>query len=312
MIPPRLWQVSIRTTVEGEEAVAGLLERTFRQAPSVYRSEKTGEVVVSVYLEALPGPQRALRTGLKDALDRRRRLRLDLGQATLALKPLRRENWAESWKRHFQPIEIGKRLLIKPSWSRRRASPGQRVVILDPGLSFGTGHHPTTLFCLQQLARFRRPGVRQSFLDIGAGSGILAIAAAKLGYSPVFAFDNDPEAVRAGRQNIKRNNVRVSLRRADLTRLPQVPRRRYDLICANLICDLLAKEAEKIRNLLKPGGKLVAAGILRREFPALEKKLHKSHLTLEKTWATKEWKSGRLARLQSMQPGRCKGENATA
>jgi len=295
VIPPRLWQVSIRTTVEGEEAVAQLLERTFRQAPSVYCSEKTGQVIVSVYPEALPGPRRALRASLVDALDGMRKLRLDLGQARLAIKPLRRENWAESWKRHFQPIEIGKRLLIKPSWSRRRACPGQRVVILDPGLSFGTGQHPTTLFCLQELARFRRRGPGQSFLDIGSGSGILAIAAAKLGYSPVVAFDNDPEAVRASRRNIKRNHVRVALRRADLTRLPRVPRRRYDLICANLIGDLLAKEAEKIRHLLKPGGKLVAAGILRREFPELKKKLRESNLTLEKTWATKEWKSGRFA-----------------
>jgi ribosomal protein L11 methyltransferase len=294
VIPSRLWQVSIRTTVEGEEAVAGLLERTFRQAPSAYWSEKTGAVVVTVYPEALPGPQRALRAGLEDALNGMRRLQLDLGQARLAIKPLRRENWAESWKRHFHPIEIGKRLLIKPSWSRRQARPGQRVVILDPGLSFGTGHHPTTLFCLQQLARFRRRGASQSFLDIGAGSGILAIAAAKLGYSPVVAFDNDPEAVRAGRQNIKRNNVRVALRRADLTRQPRQSRRRYDFICANLICDLLAQEAEKIRNMLKPGGKLVAAGILHREFPEIEKKLRESNLTLEKTWASKEWKSGRF------------------
>jgi ribosomal protein L11 methyltransferase len=302
VIPPRLWQVSIRTTVEGEEAVAGLLERTFRQAPSVYRSEKTGEVVVSAYSEALPVPQQALRAGLEEALGRIRRLRLDLGEARVAIKPLPRQNWAESWKRHFRPIEIGNRLLIRPSWSRRRARSGQRVVVLDPGLSFGTGHHPTTLFCLRQLAHLRRRGASQSFLDLGCGSGILAIAAAKLGYSPVVAFDNDPDAVRASRRNIKRNNVRIALRRADLTRLPQFPRRRYDLICANLICDLLENQAARIRNWLKPGGSLVAAGILLREFPGLEKNLLRFNLTLEKTCATKDWKSGRFVLLQSMQP----------
>jgi ribosomal protein L11 methyltransferase len=304
VIPPRLWQVSIRTSAQSEEAVGDLLEGTFGLSPSVYRSEKTGGIIVSVYPEELPGPQRALRCLLEDALDGMRRLRLDLGEARLAIKTLRRENWAQSWKRHFKPIEVGKRLLIKPSWSRRRARPGQRVVILDPGLSFGTGHHPTTLFCLQELAGFRRRGTDQSFLDIGCGSGILAIAAAKLGYFPVFAFDNDPEAVRASRLNIKRNNVRVALRRADLTLLPRIPRRRYDLICANLICDLLEKEAEKIRNMLKAAGKLVAAGILRREFPVMEKKLRESNLTLEKTWTNKEWKSGRFALSQSMQTGK--------
>jgi ribosomal protein L11 methyltransferase len=302
VIPPRLWQVSVRTTDEGEEAVAGLLERILGQPPTVYRSERTGEVVVTVYAEGLPASRRAVRASLETALHGMRGLRLDLGAAKLAIKRLRRENWAESWKRHFQPIEVGQRLLIKPSWSRRCARPGQHVVILDPGLSFGTGQHPTTLFCLQQLARCRRRGVEQSLLDIGCGSGILAIAAAKLGYSPVMAFDNDPEAVRASRHNIRRNNVRVTVRRADLTRLPLAPRRRYDVICANLICDLLSGAGEKVRHWLKPGGKLVTAGILRREFRELQKKLHQCHLTLEKASVSKGWKSGQFALIQSCSP----------
>jgi ribosomal protein L11 methyltransferase len=297
VIPPRLWQVSVRTGDAGEEAVAGLLERIFGQAPSVFRSEKTGEVIVTVYPERLPAPQRALRASLEAALRDLRGFELDLGAARLVIKRLRRENWAESWKRHFRPIEVGQRLLIKPGWSRRRARPGQRVVILDPGLSFGTGQHPTTLFCLQQLTRCRRGDLRQSLLDIGCGSGILAIAAAKLGYSPVVALDNDPEAVRASRHNIKRNNVRVASRRADLTRLPLWPRRRYDVICANLICDLLMDEGEKIGHWLKPGGKLVTAGILHGEFSRLQKKLRRCHLTLEKESVNKEWKSGQFALL---------------
>jgi ribosomal protein L11 methyltransferase len=310
VIPPRLWQVSVRTTAEGEEAVAAMLEGFFGQPPAVYRSEKTREVVVTVYAEGLPAPQRALRANLEAALDGMRSLRLDLGAAGLVIKRLRRENWAESWKRHFQPIEVGPRLLIKPGWSRRRARPGQRVVILDPGLSFGTGQHPTTLFCLQQLARCRRRGVAQSLLDIGCGSGILAIAAAKLGYSPVVALDNDPEAVRASRDNVKRNRVSVVVRRADLARLPQASRGRYDVICANLICDLLVGEGQKIRHWLKPGGKLVAAGILRGEFSKLQKKLHRCCLTLEKAGVDKEWKSGQFALLQSCSPRRA-SENAT-
>jgi len=301
VIPPRLWQVSIGATAESEEAVAGLLERTFGLASSVYRSEETGEVVVTVYPEGLPAPPAVLRAGLEKSLNGLRELKLALGQARLEIKPLRRENWAESWKRHFRPIEIGRRLLLKPGWSRRRARAGQRVVVLDPGLSFGTGQHPTTLFCLRQITRLRRPGTEQSLLDIGCGSGILAIAAAKLGYCPVLALDNDPEAVRASRRNIQRNRARVMARRADLTRQPLHPRRRYDVICANLISDLLISEAERIRNRLKPGGKLVTAGILHREFSELEKNLHGFDLTLERSRVDKEWKSGQFALLQSME-----------
>jgi ribosomal protein L11 methyltransferase len=297
VIAASLWQVSVRTTDAGEVAVTGLLERCFGHTPAVYRSAKTGEVVVTAYPENLPTSRAKLRGELESSLRDLRVMRGDLRTAKLTIKRLPRENWAESWKRHFHPIEVGRRLLIKPGWSRRRAKAGQRTVILDPGLSFGTGQHPTTLFCLQQIARCRRDGTEQSLLDIGCGSGILAIAAAKLGYRPVVALDNDPEAVRASRRNVKKNNVRVAARQADLTRLPPASGRRYDVICANLICDLLMAEAEKIRDWLKPGGKLVVAGILRGELHELEKKLRGCCLTLEIVSVNKEWKSGRFALL---------------
>ncbi len=295
MIPPRLWQVSILTSGHGEEPVVALLEQTFNQPPSVYWSEKTGAVSVSVFLETLPFPPLALRSLLEGALAKLEYPGLNLGGARLTIKRLPREDWAESWKRHFQPIEVGKQLLIKPSWSTRRAGVGQRLIVLDPGLSFGAGHHPTTLFCLQQIVDFRRRGSAQSFLDIGSGSGILAIAAAKLGYSPVVAFDNDPESLRTAKCNIKRNRARVSFRLADLTHLSQGPRQKYDLICANLISDLLLSEAGKIRYMIKPKGSLVVAGILHRQFPEIEKRLHGFNLTLVKSSANKEWKSGRFA-----------------
>jgi ribosomal protein L11 methyltransferase len=290
-----MWQVSILTGAEGEEAVSQLLERAFHEAPAVFRNEKNGAIVVTSYVRRLPGSRRALAAALRQGLDGLRQFGLDARPARLTIRPLARENWAESWKRHFQPIEVRGQLLVKPSWSRRRARPGQRVVILDPGLSFGTGHHPTTLFCLEQLARCRQPGQPQSFLDIGAGSGILAIAAAKLGYSPVVAFDCDPEAVRVCRQNVKTNKVRVRLARADLQRLPRLARGPYDVVCANLISDLLLARAQTIRALLKPGGKLAVAGILGREFQKVRKKFQQSGLTFVRSRLHKEWKSGLFA-----------------
>jgi ribosomal protein L11 methyltransferase len=221
---------------------------------------------------------------------------LDIGSGRIAVKRLPRENWAESWKRHFKPIEIGKVLLIKPGWSRRRARPGQKVVILDPGLSFGTGHHPTTLFCLQQLAKCRCPEEKQNFLDIGTGSGILAIAAAKLGYTGVEAFDFDPDAVRVSRQNVKRNMVRHRLwpQQKDLSKLKGGKVKTYNLICANLTSDLLMTGASKISARLKPGGKLIIAGILCRQFREVRKILCRFNLTLEVEMSDKCWQSGRF------------------
>jgi ribosomal protein L11 methyltransferase len=290
-----MWQVSILTGAEGEEAVAQLLERTFQQAPTTYRNEKTADVVVTAYLKRWPRPRRMLTAELKNGLARLRQFGLDPGPARLTIRPLPRKNWAESWKRHFKPIDIAGRLLIKPSWSRRRPRRGRRVVVLDPGLSFGTGQHPTTLFCLEQLALCRKTGARQSFLDIGTGSGILAISAAKLGYSPVVAFDCDPEALRVSRQNINRNRVRVRLTRGDVARLPASDRGRYDVICANLISDLLLAHADGICRLLKPGGSLIVAGILGWEFQKIRKKFRQFSLTLRRSRLHKEWKSGRFA-----------------
>jgi len=286
-----MWQVSITTSAGREEAVAGLLEEMFEISAAVYQDVLTGKRTVSIYPSCLrPTPARA-RAGLRRALRKRWP-----GRTGLVIKKLPRENWAESWKRHFQAMEIGGALLIKPGWSRRRARPGQRVVRLDPGLSFGTGHHATTCFCLEQLAACRRRGAGQSFLDIGTGTGILAIAAAKLGYSPVEAFDLDPDAIRVSRANARRNRVedRVRPRRGDLRRLAARSARRWDVICANLTAELLAGQAEKIRARLQPGGQLIVAGMLRSEFCEIRDKFFSFGLTLAENEVKEEWHSGRF------------------
>jgi ribosomal protein L11 methyltransferase len=286
-----VWQVTISTTPEAEEAVSSLLELFFHSPATTYCDAATGARKVTVYPEKIPKSVQALKVTLSGAL---RELRL--GRFKIAIAPLRRENWAESWKRHFKPIDIGNALLIKPGWSKRRPRFGQRVVILDPGLSFGTGHHATTHFCLQQLAACRAPGTKQSFLDIGTGSGILAIAAAKLGYTPVEAFDFDPDAVRVSRENVKKNKVQAKVRPQcrDLTLLPAVASKRHDVICANLVWDLLISEAQKISARLKPGGKLIVAGILRRQFRDVQKMLQQFGLTLETSETHSTWKSGQF------------------
>lgn len=207
---------------------------------------------------------------------------------------IRREDWVESWKRHFKPLEIGSRLLIRPPWSRRRARRGQAVVVLEPGLSFGTGQHPTTAFCLRELAARKRAGKGQSFLDIGTGSGILAIAAAKLGYRPVHAFDFDLEAVRIARRNARRNGVdrRIRIAEQDVTKLARQGGRQYSVVCANLTSNLLVAERERILSRLRPDGRLVLAGILKTEFEEVRKAYAGAGLRLEASRAQGEWRSG--------------------
>jgi ribosomal protein L11 methyltransferase len=171
------------------------------------------------------------------------------------------------------------------------------VIVLDPGLSFGTGRHPTTAFCLRQLVASRRPGKAQSCLDIGTGSGLLAIAAAKLGYAPVDAFDFDPQAISVARANARRNRVsaKVRFRRQDLTRRPCRSAQKYDLVCANLVSNLLLSEMKRILARLRQDGVLVVAGILRGEFAAVQRAFAAAGLRLMASRAEDEWRSGAFA-----------------
>lgn len=292
-----IWKASVITSSEGEDAVAELLATHFAPAPSSYTDVETGRTTVSAYTvtppKNFPVVKKTLRLGLKQI----KACGLNLGPGTVTIQKLPRRNWAESWKRHFKPIAIGHRLLVKPSWIRRRPRRGQAVIVLDPGLSFGTGQHPTTEFCLREVVRHRSAvasGRARSFLDMGTGSGILAIAAAKLGYAPIHAFDYDPQSVLVAKENARKNQVanQIKLTRADLTRLPRRRPRQYDVVCANLLANLLVTERDRILARVKPDGLLVVAGILKREFVEVRTSYEAAGLRLIASRAQKEWCSG--------------------
>jgi ribosomal protein L11 methyltransferase len=289
-----LWRISVMTAPEAEDAVSELLASIYGLAAAAYFDLESQTSVVSVFLEAGKFSTAAALREISAGLERIRSFGLDAGAAKIEIARVKREDWAESWKRHFHPLEIGKTLLVKPSWSKKRPAKNQAVVILDPGLSFGTGQHPTTSFCLHEIARCLKAGTAQSFLDIGTGSGILAIAAAKLGYAPVHAFDFDPESVRVAKENARTNRVadRLKLTRGDVTKLPLQPARQFDLVCANLIANLLIAERRRIANRLKPGGTLVLAGILAKEFSEVERAFADLKLELRASRVENEWRSG--------------------
>ena len=277
-----LWKVSVETTAEAEDAVLQLLERLSGQAASGCTEVETGAVTTAVYL---PGRPLCLRARLAAGLAQLGQCGLDPGPGRISIRKLRPENWAESWKRHFKPMEISPALVIQPSWSRRQPRPGQAVVVLDPGLSFGTGQHPTTRFCLEQIVRCRPEHPRPSFLDLGCGSGILALAAGKLGYQPVSGCDFDPDAVRIARENAARNGVVARLERADVCDLPLRGGPRFDLVCANLTSDLLLKQARRIQGRVRRGGCLVLAGILDLQFAEVRRAYEAAGWRLEATVA---------------------------
>jgi ribosomal protein L11 methyltransferase len=287
-----LVEITTRISPEAEDAVSLLLEKIFGQSPSFYTDAETHVMTASLYLEASKWRD-SLRAEIAKGFAEIKACGLSVGPGKISVRKIRHEDWAESWKRHFKPIEIGTALLIKPSWINRKPKRGQAVVVLDPGLSFGTGQHATTSFCLEQIVKCRQAGEVRSFLDMGTGSGILAIAAAKLGYAPVEAFDFDPESVRVSRENVRKNSVQTKVLpvQQDLTKLPLRAKAQFDLICANLLYDLLIAEAKRIVNRLKPGGNLVLAGILATQFPAVRRCYEQLGLKLKCSRIEKEWQS---------------------
>jgi ribosomal protein L11 methyltransferase len=206
---------------------------------------------------------------------------------------LRREDWAEAWKVHFPVQQVSARLVIKPSWREHVAAPGEVVIELDPGMSFGTGRHATSRFCLRQLDRLREASRQQSLLDAGCGSGILTVAAVKLGYAPVTAFDSDPGCVISTQENLRRNNIaegEVRVLQEDIRLL--VLRRRFDVIAANLQTPTLLACRTRFAELLVSGGALVAAGILEGEYPGLRESFLKDGWCEEVSETEEGWTGG--------------------
>jgi ribosomal protein L11 methyltransferase len=179
----------------------------------------------------------------------------------LATRTVHEADWAEAWKAHFPVLRVGRRIVIKPTWRDHVPAPGDVVLDLDPGMAFGTGLHPTTRLCLAATEAVAERGLLDGtrVLDVGCGSGILAIAAAKLGAAGVLGVDTDPIAVEATIANAARNGLagRIAARAGSLpTGSPS-----YDVVLANLIASVLIALAGPLRDELRPGGVLVASGI---------------------------------------------------
>jgi ribosomal protein L11 methyltransferase len=291
-----LCEVTIVTSGEAEDAVAELLQRIFKETASIYSNRDKEVSAVTVYVDRPIQELRALEPKLRAGFQEIEMYGIDTAPAEIVIAKVKREDWAESWKKYFKTIRIGKKLLIKPSWSEEKGVNGQAVVELDPGLSFGTGQHPTTAYCLKQIVRAKKPGA--SLLDIGCGSGILAISAAKLGYAPVEAFDFDPVAVRVAQANMRRNGVerKIKCERHDLTKLPAKATKKFDVVCANLVADLLVNEANRILNRLVEDGRLVVAGILASQFSEVQEAYEGKGLRLLDTKTEREWQSGLFSR----------------
>jgi ribosomal protein L11 methyltransferase len=170
------------------------------------------------------------------------------------------EDWSASWKEHFKPFAIIPGLIIAPTWEPYQGKENEKVIVMDPGMAFGTGHHATTALSLQLLQGALHESSNSSVLDVGTGTGILGMAAALFGASQVLAIDNDPEAVRAAQENCTRNRLQ-ELMTVEITALASLPAP-FSLVVANIVHDALLELAPDLVRLTAPGGQLILSGIL--------------------------------------------------
>jgi ribosomal protein L11 methyltransferase len=207
----------------------------------------------------------------------------------LRVRECREEDWANAWKEYYGIQRMGERIVIKPSWLQYEPREGDVILDLDPGMAFGTGLHPTTRLCLAALEEYVRPGM--NILDLGTGSGILAIAAAKLGGPTVrvTALDTDIIAVEATQQNVERNGLAGQIEVAQGSTLAAQDDGPYTLIVANILASVIIELAKSLHDLVEPGGTLIASGIFIDRGEKVVEALEKAGLPVRERRQEGDW-----------------------
>jgi ribosomal protein L11 methyltransferase len=306
---PGAWlELSVAADIEAVEAVSEILGRVAPGGTSVEpafeltdeglgaRVDTTRPAIVRAYIPARDESASARAVAeASEALGHLQAFGLrPIGELTTRI--VHEADWAEAWKAHFPVLRVGRRLVIRPTWRRHRRQPDDVVLALDPGMAFGTGLHPTTRLCLAGVEAIADRGLIEGarVLDIGCGSGILAIAAAKLGAAEILGVDTDPIAIEATDANAARNQVgggsrgRRSVVRARVGSLPsgESP---FDVVLANLIAGLLVTLAEQLRDEVRPGGVLLASGIFMDREPDVRSAFESVGLDVRERTSEGEW-----------------------
>ncbi|CAM4265859.1 50S ribosomal protein L11 methyltransferase [Paenibacillus tarimensis] len=236
---------------------------------------------------------------LRTRIDELRSYDIEPGSYTFAEALVDEEDWANAWKQYFKPLRVSERLTIKPTWEEYEAGPDERIIELDPGMAFGTGTHPTTALCLRTLDSVIKGG--EQVIDVGTGSGILAIGAVRLGASSVLALDLDPVAVSSAKENTRLNGLEsaVQVHLSDLLGVlrsseagdgtalnVQVP---VDLVVANILAEIILLFIGDVYEALKPGGIYIASGIYENKEAAVAEALEIAGFVIESREREDKW-----------------------
>jgi ribosomal protein L11 methyltransferase len=222
---------------------------------------------------------------------------IDTGNPEYSMRIVDEQDWANSWKQYFKPLRVTERLTIKPTWEPYEPSPGELIIELDPGMAFGTGTHATTALCLKTLERIVRPG--DHVIDVGTGSGVLAIAAAKLGAEHVLALDLDPVAVSSATENVRLNGLEsaITVRHSDLLQALKDSgsgdgvgvRMPVQVVVANILAEIILLFIDDVAQVLPSGGRYIVSGIITAKERMIEEALVQAGFEIESKDADQDW-----------------------
>ncbi|SET41663.1 [LSU ribosomal protein L11P]-lysine N-methyltransferase [Natronincola peptidivorans] len=300
-------EVSIKTTTEAVEAVANILydagiagvviedpndlklrekdENTWDYIDEAIFEGKYEGAIVKGYLPEAPDLVDKIEL-IRQSVEILPEYGLNIGIGEVTTLEVHEEDWSHSWKKYYKTTPIGKNIVIKPTWEDYQKKDHEIIIEMDPGMAFGTGTHETTMMCIMELENYVKNDV--AVFDVGCGSGILAITAAKLGAKKVMAIDIDEVAVSATTNNVKHNNVEniVDIHQGDLM---GIVTERADVIVANIIAEIIVLLSKNIKSFLVDDGFFIASGIILDKIDFVKENLIDAGLEIIKVETMGEW-----------------------
>lgn len=281
-------ECAVHTTREAVETVSHMLHEMGATGVVIEDEESFGSLEDNIIVKAYFPKQKIAEkmVELKQQLATLSQYHDHIGRNEVTLTEIAEEDWAEAWKKYYQPTSVTDSLTIVPSWEHYEKKSGEHVIELDPGMAFGTGTHPTTILTLKALEKTIQGG--ESVIDVGTGSGILAIAAAKFGARNVLALDYDETAVKVAKENIHHNGVEhlISVQQNNL--LTGITTR-ADIICANILAEVITECVEDAYRLLLPNGIFIGSGIIDHKHEEVERTLVAAGFTVKETDRMDDW-----------------------
>jgi len=299
-------EIAIHTTQEATEAVANILHEAGAGGVIIEDSELLdrdwdtpyGEVynlspedfpdegvIIKAYL---PMNSYLMETveQIKLAINNLLTFDINIGSGKVSISEVHEEDWASGWKKYYKPIQVSDKILITPTWEEVASNSSKIIIELDPGMAFGTGTHPTTVMCIQALEKVIKG--KEEVIDVGCGTGVLSIAAAKLGAGQILAMDLDEVAVKSAKLNTKLNHVDHLIKIKQNNLLDHVEKQ-ADVIIANILAEVILRFISDVARVLKPNGRFIASGIIQTKADTVMKAIEKAGLVIEDRLVKEDW-----------------------